>query len=38
MNVEHWWNDSDGETEVLAEKLVSVSVYSSEIPHRLAWD
>jgi len=26
--MEHWWNDTDGETEVLAEKPVPVSLCS----------
>ena len=38
MSVEHWWNDNDGKTEVLTEKLVPEPLHSSEIPHRQAWE
>jgi len=31
FNMEHWWNDTDGKTEVLVEKPVSVPLCPPQI-------
>jgi hypothetical protein len=38
MGAEHWWNDTDGKTEVLGEKPGVVPLCQPQIPHELAWD
>jgi len=32
------WNDTDGKTKVLSGKFISLPLYPSQTPHRLAWD
>jgi len=38
FNMEHWWNDIDGKTEVLGEKPVPFPLCPPQISHGLAWD
>jgi hypothetical protein len=36
LSMEHWWNGTDGTTDVLGETPVLVPPYPSQIPHALA--
>jgi len=37
MGMEHWWNGTDGKTEVLGEKPVTVPLCPPQISHGLTW-
>ena len=37
MNLEDWWNDTDGGTEILRQKIVTVPL-RPQMSHRLNWD
>jgi hypothetical protein len=38
MSMEHWWNESDGETEGMAEKPVPVLLCTPQVSCGLTWD